>query len=466
MASVAPPVVRQMTLTFAAQTDPNRKRPDLRASPKKLSGRQKNLDGHCMGPVTSPSMRGAAKNLSNFLKSSEDRPAALSIWKTKARTIERDKVRDNLMAGFISEFRYIGGTSVEFIEIAVLAGTDVSGYSVVIYNSDGTVAHTYSLTTVQSTSGGNDVYVLDSGTAGYADILNGQAIALIDDTGTVDQFVSFGGSTVTATSGPAAGETSTNVGSVGFGQSLQSDDGGASYYTQTAPNKGTVPCYAPGTMIDTPDGPRAVETLRPGDLVLTLDHGPQPIRWLRSGDHPLVEVEVDGKPVLIAAGALGDDLPAQDLIVSPQHRILVGGGGQLTDYFDAEVLAPAKALTSLPGIRHMKGKSKITYIHFACDRHEVVTANGCLSEALLLGPMVVSAVTTRERQTLARIFGTAVLPEMALNGPPSRECLAVGTVQRYLIRRSKVHKEPYPKEKIAIGALAQRSRAPSRVSAS
>jgi len=254
------------------------------------------------------------------------------------------------MAGFISEFRYIGGTSVEFIEIAVPAGTDVSGYSVVIYNSDGTVAHTYSLTTVQSTSGGNDVYVLDSGTAGYADILNGQAIALIDDTGTVDQFVSFGGSTVTATSGPAAGETSTNVGSVGFGQSLQSDDGGASYYTQTAPNKGSVPCYTPGTMIDTPHGPRAVETLCPGDLVL--------------------------------------------------------------------------------------------------------------------GPVVVSAVTTRERQTLARIFGTAVLPEMALNGPPSRECLAVGTVRRHLMRRSKVQTERYPKEKTAIGALAQRSWAPSRVSAS
>ena len=337
------------------------------------------------------------------------------------------------MPGYISEFCYVGGTSVEFIEISVPKGTDVSGYSVVVYNNDGTVAHTYSLGTVQSTSGGNDVYVLNSATDGYADIANGQAIALIDDVGTVDQFVSFGGATVIATSGPAAGETSTSVGSAGFGESLQSDDGGASYFTQTSLNPGTVPCYAPGTLIDTPDGPRAVETLRPRDLVLTLDHGPQPIRWLRSGDHPLDGVAADGKPILIAAGALGSGLPAHDLIVSPQHRILVGGGGQLTRFFDAEVFAPAKALTGLPGIRHMEGKSQITWIHFACERHEVVRANGCLSESMLLGPMVLGGLTRAERRVLRHRFRATMTPGMALNGPPARPCLTVGQVRRRLV---------------------------------
>ena len=111
----------------------------------------------------------------------------------------------------------------------------------------------------------------------------------------------------------------------GYTQSLQSDNGGTSYYTQTAPNAGTVPCCAPGTLIDTPDGPRAVETLQPGDRVATLDNGPQEIRWVRSSDQPLEAAEKDAKPVLIAASALGGKLPAQDLIVSPQHRILVGG---------------------------------------------------------------------------------------------------------------------------------------------
>ena len=56
-------------------------------------------------------------------------------------------------------------------------------------------------------------------------------------------------------------------------------------------------------MIDTPDGPQAVETLILGDLGMTLDHGPQPIRWTHSGEHPLEETEDDAKPVQIKAGA-------------------------------------------------------------------------------------------------------------------------------------------------------------------
>mgnify|MGYP000025002934 CR=1 FL=1 len=201
-------------------------------------------------------------------------------------------------------------------------------------------------------------------------------------------------------------------------------------------NPGVV-CYAPGTMIDTPDGPRAVETLKPGDLVMTLDHGPQAIRWTHSGDHPLEDAEVDDKPVQIKAGALGRNLPAHDLIVSPQHRILVGGNGQLQQVFASAAFAPAKSLTSVPGIRHMKGKARITWIHFACDRHEVVTANGCLSESLLLGPMVVNGLSPAERRALTDIFGPAPTPDAALNGPPARDCLTVGAVKRLIDKHLK-----------------------------
>ena len=101
-------------------------------------------------------------------------------------------------------------------------------------------------------------------------------------------------------------------------------------------------------------------------------------------------------------------------------------------WFKAESFAPAKALTALQGIRHMKGKQTITWIHFSCDRHEVVIANGCLSESLLLGPMVVNGLTGMERKALSDIFGLASAPDAALNGPPARECLKVGKVRRHL----------------------------------
>ncbi|MDF1855849.1 Hint domain-containing protein [Pseudooceanicola sp.] len=186
-----------------------------------------------------------------------------------------------------------------------------------------------------------------------------------------------------------------------------------------------VVCYALGTLIETPDGPRPVETLRSGDLVMTADHGPQPIRWSHSHDHPLDAVDDESKPVLIKAGALGHNLPTDDLIVSPQHRLLVGGGGQLQEIFASEALAPAKSLTSLPRIRHMQGKTRITWIHFACDRHEIVTANGCLSESLLLGPVVMNGLEDTDRKALQILFGMATAHKAALNGPPARDCLSV-----------------------------------------
>lgn len=74
---------------------------------------------------------------------------------------------------------------------------------------------------------------------------------------------------------------------------------------------------------------------------------------------------MDATPVLIAAGALGGNRPAQDLIVSPQRRVIVGGRGQLQGRFEAEAFAPAKSLTQLKGIRHLRDKTKITWIHFA-----------------------------------------------------------------------------------------------------
>lgn len=84
-------------------------------------------------------------------------------------------------------------------------------------------------------------------------------------------------------------------------------------------------CFVAGTLIETPVGWRAVEELAPGDLVITRDNGHQPVRWVGS-------VRLSGsslarhsrlRPIRIRAGALGPATPARDLLVSPQHRVLV-----------------------------------------------------------------------------------------------------------------------------------------------
>lgn len=340
------------------------------------------------------------------------------------------------MATYISEILYSDNAAKDFIEISVPTGTDISGYTIVIYDDTGSVSSTLTIGAYSSTTAGEDVYLIDKvEPSGFIGVGSTDAVALVDDTGTVVQFISFEGSTVTAIDGPASGMTSTDIGGSLSGESLETSDDGATYFVQATPNPGTIPCYAPGTLIDTPNGPRAAETLRPGDLVITRDHGPQPIRWTRSGHQPLERAEKAARPVLISAGALGVGLPAHDLIVSPQHRIIVGGCGQIEAFFASEALAPAKSLTTLRGIRHMMGKKKITWIHFACDHHEVVVANGCWSESLLLGPIVMQGLTARQRRALARAFAPSADPDY-LNGPPARPCLKVGEVRRTLAKSS------------------------------
>lgn len=193
----------------------------------------------------------------------------------------------------------------------------------------------------------------------------------------------------------------------------------------------TVPCYAAGTLIATAKGECRVEDLRPGDLVLTRDRGAQPVRWVRSWTQPLAGEAPDARPVLVPAGALGQGLPVRDLIVSPQHRLLAGGAGQLTESFASEVLVPAKALAGRSGIRHMMGRQSVTWVHFVCDRHEVVRANGCWSESMLLGQEAQLTLTQADLWDLDAVLPPASDPAY-LNGAPARPCLPVAAARRQM----------------------------------
>jgi hypothetical protein len=86
-------------------------------------------------------------------------------------------------------------------------------------------------------------------------------------------------------------------------------------------------CFTPGTLLSTPAGPRPVEALREGDLLDTLDGGAQEILWI--GRRRLTGAQMHAmpqlRPVRIRAGAFGLDVPVEDLLVSPRHRLLVQG---------------------------------------------------------------------------------------------------------------------------------------------
>ncbi|WP_378944111.1 Hint domain-containing protein [Paracoccus sp. R86501] len=167
-----------------------------------------------------------------------------------------------------------------------------------------------------------------------------------------------------------------------------------------------VVCFCAGTMILTPQGPRPIQTLRVGDAVTTRD-GPKPLRAIHRRMLGAQEVALRPNlwPVRIAAGSLGSGVPAQDLIVSPQHRILIDSPIARRMTGDA-TLIPAKALLAIRGVQQPQPCGPVTYLHLVFDGHQVVQANGCWSESFYPGRQAMNCLPGPLQHEYAMIFRT------------------------------------------------------------
>ena len=171
----------------------------------------------------------------------------------------------------------------------------------------------------------------------------------------------------------------------------------------------TVPCFTPSTMIATPKGERKVEELEVGDRIITRDNGMQEVRWIGCREMPGEELAAKEhlRPVLIQQGALGNGLPERDMMVSPQHRVLVANDKTALYFEEREVLVAAKHLTDMDGI-DVVDVSHTTYIHIMFDRHEVVLSDGTWSESFQPGDMSMAGVGDASSEEILELF-----PELA-----------------------------------------------------
>ncbi|TYB81746.1 Hint domain-containing protein [Maritimibacter fusiformis] len=166
-----------------------------------------------------------------------------------------------------------------------------------------------------------------------------------------------------------------------------------------------VPCFTPGTRIATPKGEKLVEELKAGDRVITRDNGIQEIRWIgaKPMDWKAVATNPHLNPVLIRAGALGNGLPERDMLVSPNHRILVANDRTALYFDEREVLAAAKHLVDNRGIEVVE-PAGVTYIHFMFDHHEVVLSDGAWTESFQPGDHSLKGIGNAQRQELFELF--------------------------------------------------------------
>jgi hypothetical protein len=184
---------------------------------------------------------------------------------------------------------------------------------------------------------------------------------------------------ITTSSGAPVGTTQgTTTGNdpqydiITFGNASRPPSNAAVNYTFN--NFGVAPCFCAGTLIATPDGQQAIETLKAGDLVLTLDGPARAIRWLgRSTVASLFADPIRHFPIRIAAGALGENLPVRDLLVSPDHAMFLSG-----------FLVQAGALVNGTTItRQTSVPAAFTYYHLELDAHALVLAEGAATETFV-----------------------------------------------------------------------------------
>ncbi|MGB5870044.1 MAG: Hint domain-containing protein [Albidovulum sp.] len=197
--------------------------------------------------------------------------------------------------------------------------------------------------------------------------------------------------------------------------------------TQTPVGNFGPPCFVAGTLISVPGNTVPVETLQPGDLVTTLDQGPQPIRWV---GQRTVDASADFAPVCFAPGVIGN---ARALMVSPQHRMLVSGWMAELYFGLTEVLVAAKHLVGAPGVS-LAPMAHVIYVHLLFDQHEIIFAEGAASESFHPG----SEMLEQDQALRAEI--AAIFPDItdaaSRDQIPSARMVIRGREARLLVPQS------------------------------
>lgn len=179
-----------------------------------------------------------------------------------------------------------------------------------------------------------------------------------------------------------------NAGNQSSGFIAKADNGRFYYVTNVAPTnfvhgqayltvevgQECLLCFMRGTMIRTPEGESPVEALKCGDLVMTTDGRAVPVRWIgRQTVSSIFGDPLRFRPTRIKAGALGEGVPARDLLLSPDHAILLEG-----------VLVQAGALVNGTSIVREKDVPEIfTYYHVEVDDHSLILAEGTPAETFI-----------------------------------------------------------------------------------
>lgn len=200
-------------------------------------------------------------------------------------------------------------------------------------------------------------------------------------------------------------------------------------------------CFGSESLIETDAGLVQAGRLTVGSMVRTRDNGLQPVLWIarRKIGRAELDAEPNLRPIRICAGALGNGMPETDLIVSPQHRMLVRSKIAQKMFGAFEVLIAAKHLCQIDGIDIATDLDEVTYVHFLFSDHQIVFANGAEAESLYTGPEALKAVSEEARAEILTLF-----PELTDTDykAQSARIIPSGKMAKVLARRHAKNEKP------------------------
>lgn len=143
-------------------------------------------------------------------------------------------------------------------------------------------------------------------------------------------------------------------------------------------DNGTTTCFLAGSMIRTPEGDVAVETLRLGSTVLAFVNGEaveRTVTWAGRA-HMVAKTGLSdaeaGYPVRIMKDALAEGVPYKDMLVTPEHCLFINGG-----------FIPARMLVNGRSVVYDRTMPSYDYFHVETAEHSVIMADGMMTESYL-----------------------------------------------------------------------------------
>lgn len=175
----------------------------------------------------------------------------------------------------------------------------------------------------------------------------------------------------------------------------------------TAAFEGAFSAFARGTMIQTTEGPCAIEDLSPGDMLEVVDEKPQPVVWI--GSMSLVPTAPVERPELtrltrIMADTLGLSRPMHDLVLGPGARLLRNPVALRDLTTQTRLLTPARVFADGLSIFEITPPTPVKLYHLCLPRHAIIHAGGLEVESYHPGKSLLRDMGNNMRALFLSLF--------------------------------------------------------------